>query len=315
MPSLQENHRGPEQLPPIHDAERLASIHRPKFGEILKSQDFASLEDLRKMFRALNPERAEGFLDRILAIDTRLSDEAKTKALFEILEKYSKHTVPHCKETGSIVRMLMRHQAKSALGQADLGNLAKAIERHDFGKLGMRDSTLNRPRTSREPFTPQEELEKMAHPALGLLIMKALRFKDSLSGRIALTHHLKYKTNRDGGLAIVGYPIDDTDGAFTFFKYCDQNGLRRELTPEDQVASFVDVYSALTDPSRPSDPFEMKKNASSSDEEIAESALKKMDTKIFGDPYYQTGAGAPLYQAFKDAILEEIHDHPKRLAA
>ena len=302
MPPNLESHREPSPSSPS-DSEPLIGVRRRMLDKILRHRD-VDLGVVSTMLLDLNPERAEDFLDRILEIDPKASDDRKSKALFEILGEHSSHTVPHCKDTGDIVKRLMEHQGNSALAQADLAHLSRVIERHDFGKLCMCASTLNQ---EHKQFDDHQEREKKAHPYLGYLLMKVLRFKDSLGGRLALTHHLKYQTGKDGDVQIVGYPKED------FSEYCRKNGLAHELTAEDQITSFVDVYSALTDASRPSDPFGMKKNPNVSPAERVKMALGKMD-QIFSDPYYQEGDGAPLFQAFKKAILA-ADGHPQRLAA
>jgi response regulator RpfG family c-di-GMP phosphodiesterase len=275
-------------------------INRHILDELLVRQNM-DLVVIKGMLSRLNPEKAEKFLEGILAIDPEAADDAKAKVLFDMLKLHSKNTVLHCKDTGRILEGIKNNPA---FGQIDLEALAKAIENHDFGKLGMRASTLNE---KHEKFTSHQNAEKEGHSYLGFLILKALNF-DTLSGRIALTHHLKYQT-KNGRLEIVGYPKAD------FLAYCQQNGLAPELTAEDQIASFVDVYSALTDTKRPSDPYGMKKISHLSDAERAEFALEKMDNEIFKDEHYQKGEGAALYRAFKEAIWKsEIQTQP-RLAA
>ena len=293
-----ENIRGIDS--PSSGSERIVEVSRRMLDKTLgHGVDFGVIS---RMLLDLNPENAEGFLDKILAIDPKASDDEKSEVLFEILGKHSRNTVLHCKDTGRIAERIKNNPAFS---QIDLGALAKAIEHHDFGKLGMRASTLNE---KHEKFNSHQDTEKEGHSYLGLLINKVLNF-NALSGRIALTHHLKYQT-KNGRLEIVGYPKND------FFDYCQQNRLAPELTAEDQLASFIDVYSALTDTRRPSDPYGMKRISHLSDAERAEYALEKMDNEIFKDEYYQKGAGAALFQAFKEAIWKaDIQTQSQRLAA
>jgi response regulator RpfG family c-di-GMP phosphodiesterase len=275
-------------------------INRRILDELLVRQNM-DLVVIKGMLSRLNPENAEKFLDGILAIDPEAADDVKAKALFDMLKGHSKNTVLHCKDTERILEEIKNNPAFKKM---DLGALAKAIEHHDFGKFGMRASTLNE---KHERFTAHQNAEKEGHSYLGFLILKALNF-DALSGRLALTHHLKYQT-KNGRPEIVGYPKAD------FLAYCQQNGLEPELTPEDQIASFVDVYSALIDMRRPSDPYGMKKISHLSEAERAEFALEKMDNEIFKDEYYQRGAGAALYHAFKEAIWKADIQTQPRLAA
>jgi response regulator RpfG family c-di-GMP phosphodiesterase len=275
-------------------------INRRILDELLMRQNM-DLVVIKGMLSRLNPEKAEKFLDGILAIDPEAADDVKAKALFDMLKDHSKNTVLHCKDTGRILEGI---QNNPAFKKIDLGALSKAIEHHDFGKLGMRSSTLNE---KHGKYNSHQDAEKEGHSYLGFLILKALNF-DALSGRIALTHHLKYQT-KNGRPEIVGYPKED------FLAYCEENGLALELTAEDQIASFVDVYSALTDTKRPSDPYGMKEIPHFSEAERAEFALEKMDNEIFKDEYYQRGAGAALYHAFKEAIWKADIQTQPRLAA
>ena len=99
--------------------------------------------------------------------------------------------------------------------------------------------------------------------------MKSLGFNEG-SQRLALTHHLKYKTV-NGKLKVVGYPIEN------FRKYCDESGKKFELTAEDHIAAFADVFSALTDQNRKSD-LEGTNNIESIEERY-DSAFKVMEEK------------------------------------
>ncbi len=299
----------PEADSPLSDSERIVQIgrairvNRRVLDELLMRQNI-DLEVIKGMLLHLNPEKAEKFLAGILSIDPKAPDDVKAKELFDILREHSRNTVLHCKDTGRILRGIRNNPAFSGL---NLGHLAKSIEHHDFGKLGMRASTLNE---KHEKFNSHQDAEKEGHSYLGFLILKALNF-DTLSARIALTHHLKYQT-KNGQLEIVGYPRGD------FMAYCEQNDLEPELTAQDQIASFVDVYSALIDTRRPSDPYGMKRISHLSDAERAQYALEKMDNEIFKDEYYQKGAGATLYHAFKEAIWKadiQTQPQPQRLAA
>lgn len=295
---------GKPSLPSTPESERIVETGRQMLKAVLKHRD-ADLGSVAAMLYRMNPERAEGFLDSILEIDPQSSDDQKTAQLLELLKRHSPNSYIHSKDASEILESIVAHPpGDSVLGSVRLAPLAKAILRHDFGKLGMRESTLNQ---SHRQFNDSENREKEGHPLLGTLILKALKFKDPLSSRIALTHHLRYETAQDGHLEIVGYPKAD------FLDYCGKNGLSSGLTPEDLISSFVDVYSALTDISRPSNLFGTN-DPKLPLAERSRRSVARMDEVFFKDPYYQQGGGAPLFRSFKKAVLE-IDSHSERLAA
>ena len=306
MVSRLEQHRSPEPFPPIHDAEHLVDTHRSKFGKVLEFRDFAAFDALKDKLISLNPERAEDFSDDIRRIHPNLPYSVKIKSLEKILERYSPHTLGHVLMGRGLVDHLKSRKEIGILQSLRLDDLAEAIESHDFGKLGMRDSTLNVAHDKDHSYNPQEIHEKEAHPILGRMLLSYLKFPD-FSQRIALTHHLRYETV-DGKPQLIGYPVKE------FEDYCDLSNLPHTLKPEDHLAAFIDVFSALTDVNRVTNKHGTN-DSGLSEEKRKRLAFEVMDQDYFKDDFYQRGAGAPLLQAFKKAMLEESHDHPKRKIA
>jgi response regulator RpfG family c-di-GMP phosphodiesterase len=286
---------------PQPDSEHIVEIGRRMLDKTLRHQD-TDLGVISRMLLKLNPENAESFMDDILGIDPHLPDQEKTKALEAILNRHSPHTLGHILMGRDLVKRLRDRKDIGILQSLRLDDLAKAIETHDFGKLGMRDSTLNSAHTQ---FSAQENREKEAHPLLGHILLKYLKFSD-FSQRISLTHHLRYETV-DGKLRIIGYPVAD------YLDYCKRNHLPFALRPEDHLAAYIDVYSALTDVHRVANLYGTNDSALS-DIERARRAFEVMDRTYFKDDYYQKGMGAPLYRAFKKA-MEETYGLTQRLAA
>jgi len=299
MPPTPDLHREP--MPPIQPDTDQIGLRRRALEIILRHKD-ADLIVATGILCDINPERAEEFLNEIVRIDPASPDREKTKALDRILDHYSPHTLGHSRMARDLVRRLNARKHGTPLRFLRLGALARAMETHDYGKLGMPDSTLNMPHD--KGYSPRELYEKERHPLLGQALLKYLQFHDEMAPRIALTHHLRYKTV-DGRPELSGYPIED------FKKYCDSNNLEPVLTPEDHLAAFVDVYTAATDPNRPTKLHKSNKPGMSDTEKVR-TALEEMDG-YFEDDFYQKGEGAPLYKAFKEAMMADAY--PVDLAA
>jgi hypothetical protein len=242
-----------------------------------------------------NPNKAGDLLNSLKWIDPDANEKGKTDILLRILEKYSDHTASHSRGIRRIFEKFEKIKDLPGLElfrDIDFPTFAVAMERHDIGKIGMPEEILNEPDIT---YGPEEIRIKETHPLVGHLILRNLKFNEK-SVRLALTHHLKYKTLPDGSVDFADYPVQ------AFKDYCDETKQKYELTAEDQLAAFADVFSALMDTSRMTDRFGTHgiKNVF----ERCKDSLKKMDDKIFNDKYYQEGAGAPLYSALKKAMSE-----------
>jgi len=301
MPSLQPNEKqlSAERYYTLEDANNIIST-RAKISEQERSNiDFVlnvppKWANIAHYLYDNNPDKAKDFLARLLKINPKASESAKTTELLSILNEYSDHSVSHSKHVVKFfedMNKLKNTPGFEAIRDIDFLLLALAVERHDVGKLGMPDRILN-PKQSIK-YSKKDKKIKKTHPVLGHLILKSLGFSED-SQRSALTHHLRYITY-NGELRIVGYPVDE------FKKYCKERGEKFELRDEDHLAAFADVFSALTDSKRKSDIDGTNKIQSI--KERYESAFAKMESKkYFGDEYYTNGKGAPLYSAFKKAM-------------
>jgi len=301
--SLAKESQLSEGLAPLFFDKLIIGQTRQKIDLLLKYK-----EEWLKIAALLftnNPERSVDFFEHLTQIDPRLSDDEKTRAILEILNEYSDHSVIHSKDVADIFKRM--NDFKNADGfeafrNIDFENFAKVMERHDLGKLGMPDRILN-PKKAIQ-YTEQDNKIKETHPVLGHLILKSLGFSED-SQRIALTHHLRYAT-QNGELQIIGYPRE------AFFKYCEANGLKPELQPEDHLAAFVDVFIAAIEKIRPSDLSGLQKEQHTP-KELCIGAFEYMDKGNFKDDYYQSGAGASLYSAFKNAVFDKIEDIVKAM--
>ncbi|MBN2087819.1 HD domain-containing protein [Candidatus Peregrinibacteria bacterium] len=269
--------------------------NRQKVNLLLRNKP--ELVEIAKLLYANNKEKAYGFLEELGKINPNNENSEKTRMLMEILGEYSEHSVIHSKWIKEIIESLdglQQAQGSEIFHNVNLKELAEAIERHDIGKLVMPDSILDK----HGMYTEGDTRVKETHPVTGHLILRALNFDDK-SVRLALTHHLKYKTLPDGKVVISGYPVED------FLKYCQETHQKPELNEEDQIAAFADVFSALIDIHRPTDVFGTHGSGISDSERYAK-AFEVMDTKIFNDKYYQEGDGVPIYSSFKNAIMETL---------
>ena len=262
-------------------------------------------EVIDQLLEENNGQEADAFLMKLKQIDRDAPDAEKTVKLMEILSEYSEHTVRHSRFMKKIIEklgMVKDEEGFEVLRGLDTKQLGIVAERHDIGKLSMPDRLLN---NSKGEYDKEAVRIKENHPTVGHLILRVLDF-DRESQRLALTHHLKYKTEADGKVVLDGYPID------TFLEYCEGKGLEPELTTEDQIAAFTDVFSALMDTTRPNDRFGTHE-AEITVIERCKKAFGVMDSKIFNDPYYSEGEGAELYSAFKAAMLK-IAENPHNLS-
>lgn len=261
-------------------------------------------EVIDQLLQENNEPEADTFLMKLKQIDRDAPDTEKTAMLMEILSEYSEHTVRHSRFIRKIIEKIGTVKGEKgfeALNKLDTKGIAETAERHDIGKLAMPDGLLN---NTKGEYNEEAIRIKEAHPTVGHLILRILNF-DERSERLALTHHLKYKTGPEGP-ELDGYPID------TFLEYCEGKGIEAKLTDEDQIVAFTDVFSALMDTTRPNDRFGTHE-AEITAIDRCKKAFGVMDAKIFNDPYYSEGEGAELYSAFKAAMLE-IAKNPQNLS-
>lgn len=251
-----------------------------------------------------NPDKAKDFLVSLLKIDAKASESEKTAELLSILKEYSDHSVSHTEHVGQIFKAMKgikNANGFEAFQDIDFEKIVLSMKMHDIGKLGMPDRILNNKEGM--VYTKKDNKLKKIHPALGHLILKTLNFGED-SVRLALTHHLRYRTLPSGELDITGYPKK------AFFKYCKKRHEKPELRPEDHLAAFADVFSASTDPNRRSDLDGTHKKELTKKERY-ELAFKAMDEKYFSDPFYKS---FPLYLAFKKAMAETLERELKAAA-
>lgn len=245
-----------------------------------------SWADLAKMLASINPDYTQIVLDKLSAIDPKADAAEKTEKMMLILAQYSLDTEAHCDTLKRMIEeegKLADRPEYAAFRGIDFSKFAEAMERHDIGKLGMPKHILD-PATGML-YGEQERVVKEKHPIIGSLILKKLGF-DINSQRLALTHHLRYKTEGSGAVVLSGYPRED------FVKFCSKNSLPVQLNPEDHLAAFTDVFTALTDKKhRRSNVHGMV--FGQSDMELCLQALEKMSTNkspdLFADDFYQKG--------------------------
>ena len=257
--------------------------------------------DVSKLLFQLNPEYAQICMDKLNKIDVSLSDAEKTDLIMQILAQYSPDTEIHCSSIKEIIEKeggFTGMPGFEAFNGIDFTTFAEAMERHDIGKVGMPKSILDP--ASGMLYGANERKIKETHPVLGYLILKKLGF-DINSQRLALTHHLRYKTDETGAIVLSGYPREE------FTKFCGSNHLPLQLTPQDHIAAFTDVFTALIDKNhRRTNVHEMKHDQDEMG--ICMEALEKMSTKkspdLFADVYYQQGEGKALFDAFSKAMIE-----------
>jgi len=301
--SLAKESQLSEGLAPLFFDKLILGQTRQKIDLLLKHKE--EWLKIASLLFTNNPERSVDFFERLTRIDPSLSDAKKTMAVLDILNEYSGHSFIHSKDVADILNRMKDFidvNGFEILQNIDFENLSQDMERHDLGKLGMPNRILN-PDHPIE-YTEQDNMIKEAHPVLGHLILKSLGFSKDCQ-RLALTHHLRYETH-DGKLQIIGYPRD------AFFKYCEENGLKPELQSEDHLAAFVDVFTAAIEKIRPSDLSGLRKEQHTP-KELCMGAFKYMDAGNFKDHYYQAGAGASLYSAFKNAVFDKIEDIVKEM--
>ncbi|MBN1258574.1 HD domain-containing protein, partial [Candidatus Peregrinibacteria bacterium] len=237
--------------------------------------------EIRRLLYRGNLGKTGYYLDALLRIPPHASLFFKAERLLDMLGERSPCTRQHSINVKQILQGFKKSRAR-AFGGVDFKKAAFAMELHDIGKLCFTDPMLN----ENIRFNEQEHRIKEDHPRLGALVLSALGFDEKVI-RIVLAHHLKMQTLADGSLRLAGYPVE------VFKEYCGLKGLDPELTAEDHIAGFADAFSAMTQ----NRPFDKYNTRSARREEIFEI----MDHRIFSDPYYHTGPGAPLYAAFKKA--------------
>jgi len=281
---------------------KISEQHRSKIDLMLKTPPKWS--NIAYLLYNNNPDKAKDFLARILKISPEASESEKTTELLHILNEYSDHSVLHSEHVRDFfndMNKLKNTVGFEAFRDIDFKELALSMEMHDIGKLGMPDRILNN--KVGIIYTKKDNKLKKVHPILGHHILKALNYSED-SIRLALTHHLRYRTLPNGELVITGYPKRN------FLKYCKERGEKPELKPEDHLAAFADVFSASTDPNRRSDlDGTHKKELTKKD--IYDKAFKAMDEKYFSDPFYKS---FPLYMAFKRAMAETLERELKAAA-
>jgi len=258
--------------------------------------------DVAKLLFLHNPEYAQICLDELNKIDINASIEEKIDHIMLILAHYSPDTEAHC---SNIKRMIEREggladkSGYEAFSGINFSVLAAAAEFHDIGKVVMPKSILDPASGMR--YGQQEKRIKETHPVLGYMILNKLGL-DIYTQRLALTHHLRYKTDETtGAVTLSGYPRQE------FINFCKKTNQPVQLTQTDHLVAFTDVYTALTDQGhRRSNVHDI--NFKQDEMDICMEALEKMSKNrapdLFADAYYQQGEGKALFDAFKAAMIE-----------
>lgn len=137
------------------------------------------------------------------------------RALVTALEAKDPHYKGH---TERVTRLSAQMGEKLGFNNERLRNLIFGAVLHDIGRVGVRESILNKV----EPLTEEEKEELMRHPVIGTEILKEVEFfKGSLA--IVRNHHENY----DGS----GYP----------------DGLAGESIPIDvRIVTLANAYEAMT---------------------------------------------------------------------
>jgi len=130
----------------------------------------------------------------------------------DFFEKHDFYTYRH----SLIVFALSIEIAKVMYGPERALGLSRMGPTHDFGKIGIPLSVLNKP----TPLTPMERLLLEHHALAGYLLLTYYQGFDYAAARIARDHHER----RDGS----GYPAH-----------------RKRLAPDVEIVAVADIYDAL----------------------------------------------------------------------
>jgi len=137
------------------------------------------------------------------------------KSLAKALDARDKYTSNHSGNVRKYVEML----AHTLMADHEkIRNIAIAAELHDIGKIGVRDSILNKP----EKLTDEELAIMKTHPIIGAELLKDLEGYHSITDSIL--HHHEFWNGE-------GYP----------------DGLKGEEIPlGSQIIAIADFFDALT---------------------------------------------------------------------
>lgn len=147
--------------------------------------------------------------------DLQSANESILEGLSSALEFHDRETEGH---TLRVTALFMSFASKFIQDEEELKKLRVGSLLHDFGKIGISDTILNKP----GPLTQEEQVEIKKHPLISREILSRISsLRDCID--IPLYHHEKY----DG----TGYPF----------------GLKGEAIPlSARLFAIVDVYDALT---------------------------------------------------------------------
>lgn len=143
------------------------------------------------------------------------SSETIIFTLAEMLEAKDVYTRGHSERVAKYAVLLARHVG---LGEEDQAWIHRGALLHDVGKIGIRESILNKP----EKLSQEELAHIRSHPARGCEICSAL---NSLGPALPIIRH--HHERMDG----LGYPDGVAD---------------KELTIGPRIVSIADAYDAMT---------------------------------------------------------------------
>jgi len=172
-------------------------------------------EMLQSLNRSISEkETARNLLEKALNRNREINFEI-TFALANSIEAKDKYTGGHCERVMTLSLLIAD---RIGLNEREKEDLQYGSLLHDIGKIGIRDSILNKAGS----FTPEEYDEMKKHPSIGYSIVKNIEFMDGVK-EIILHHHEKF----DGS----GYP----------------QGLSGiEIPMAARIVSITDSFDAMT---------------------------------------------------------------------